>query len=94
MIVFERLGTHMMGESGCTVIWGLSRDLFGLWDIRKKKNCLTIMASPWITRLYGDNTVLVIRAKGFCFILKDYKVIVHSFVYIKSAWILFYSSGL
>jgi len=49
------------------------------------------MASLWIIRLYKDNTVLVIRAKGFCLIFKDYKVVVHNFVYIKSAWILFYS---
>jgi len=47
------------------------------------------MASLGIIRLYKDNTILVIRAKGFCFIFKDYKVTVHNFVYIKSAWILF-----
>jgi len=37
MIVFERLGTHIMGEGGCTVMWVLSTDLFGLWNIRKNK---------------------------------------------------------
>jgi len=35
--VFERLGTHIMGKDGCTVVWGLSRDSFGLWNIRKNK---------------------------------------------------------
>jgi len=52
MIVFERLGTHMMGEGGCTVIWGLSRDLFGLWDIRKKNFLLNHYGQP------VDNTVV------------------------------------
>jgi hypothetical protein len=31
--VFERLGTHIKGEGGCTAMWGLSIDLFGLWKI-------------------------------------------------------------
>jgi hypothetical protein len=30
MTVFEGLGTHMMRESGCALVWCLSRDLFGL----------------------------------------------------------------
>jgi hypothetical protein len=37
MIVFERLGTYIMGEGGCTVVWGLPGDLFVLWNIRKNK---------------------------------------------------------
>jgi len=35
--VFERLGTHIMGEGGCMMVWGLSRDLFGLWNIKKNE---------------------------------------------------------
>jgi len=37
MVVFERLGTHIMGEGVCTMAWCLYRDLFGLWNIRKYK---------------------------------------------------------